>query len=204
MSAQPLDLLGIVFDYIKQYAQVPGAVAAYTDDQIIRGQQNAAILPELTEFCVYTYLRGIRHGTTLEALPDENDAALVEEKVEHLVQVDLYSAEPYTPQESTRERAQALEMISRSGVGARFFESQGAGLSLLYAEDIGLRPGWDDTKNYTACFTTILHIEQNFSIKLTELSFTGLNVRSVPAHDAAGRTNQPGWLLTENVDTDHT
>ena len=91
MSDQPLDLLGIVFDYVKQYAQVPGAVAAYTDDQIVRGQQNTAILPELTEFCVITYLRGLRHGTTLEALPDETDAARVEEKVEHLVQVDLYS-----------------------------------------------------------------------------------------------------------------
>ena len=203
MSNQALDLLGIVFDYVKQYAQVPGTVAAYTDDQIVRGQQNAAILPELTEFCVITYLRGIRHGTTLEAFPDSKDAALLEEKVEHLVQVDLYSAEPYTPQEDTRERAQALEMISRSGVGARFFEAQGAGLSLLFAEDIGLRPGWDDTKNYTACFTTILHIEQNFSVSLTELSFTGTRVRSVPAHDAAGRVNLPGWVQTENVDTDH-
>ena len=196
------DVLGDVYDYVREFAQIAGRVPAYRDDQIVRAQQNAMVMPPDTEFCVLSYLRSVRHGTTAETFPDEQGGVALAETLEHIVQVDIYGAEPFVPGEVTRERAQALELASRSGAGCRFFS--GRGLGLLYADDVAMRPGWDDAKNYTMCYSLTLHLEQAFTITRREDYFTALNVRSVAAHDPDTRPNIPGWLQTENVDTDHT
>lgn len=200
-----VDVLGVVYDFIKTYACAGdgSAPVAYTDDQIIRGVQNATVAPEVTDFAVITHAGTVRHGTTLEGWPDMSGTSVDRELIEHIVQVDLYSAEPYTAQEVTCTRAQYLEMIARSARGVAFFEARG--LSLLYADDLTQRASWDDTKNYTACYSTRLHISEIVTRTTTgDDYFTALNVQSIGAHTPATRTATAGVLWTENVDNNHT
>lgn len=196
-----IDVLGIVFDFVQTFACNPPNVPAYTNEQIIRGQLNATVPPEMTEIASIVHLGTVRHGTTAESLPDNKSLADIQETAEHIVQIDLYSMEPVTPQERTIERAQVLEMIARSHRGADFFK--GTGLQLLYADDVSNSPVWDDTKNYTAHYTMRLHLEQTITRRMQTDYFTGLNVRSAPAHTPEERPAPPGWLQTEPIDKDH-
>lgn len=198
-----VDVLDAVYSFVQAFACATdgGAPLPYADEQIVIGQQNAAVLPpDVTEFCVLTHSATARHGTTIITDTDD-DTATASELVEHTVTVQFYSAEPQTPQYETATRAQMLEMMSRTGKAVTFFRERG--LSLMYAEDVGNTPSWDETKTYTACYSTRLHIEQVLTRDYAEDYFDAVTVRSVDAHSVDTRVNRPGFLQTENVDNNH-
>lgn len=199
------DVLNAVYQFVQAFACATDGDAPlpYADDQIVIGHQNAAVLPPgVTEFCVLSHNSTARHGTTMVMDPaDDDDAAVASELVEHIVTVQFYSAEPQTPQYETAARAQMLEMMSRTARAVSFFRERG--LSLMYADDVSNAPSWDETKTYTACYTTRLHIEQVLSRRYAEDYFDAVIVRSVDAHTADTRVSCPGYLQTENVDNNH-
>lgn len=196
-----IDILGAVYDFVKAYACNGTDVPAYTDNQIIRGVLNASVAPDVTEFAVITHTGTIRHGTTVETLPDAKSNSEIMETVEHIVQVDFYSMEPVTAQEVTINRAQCLEMCARSHHGVTYFKAYN--LDLMYADNVTARPLWDETKNYTSCYTVRLHLSETLHKTVADDYFDAIRVRTVPAHDPDTRPVLPGWIQTEPIDRDH-
>lgn len=208
-----IDILGAVYDFVQTYAWQPSDERSkqYTDEQIVRGIQNAAVLPHDTvEFCVLTLTQTIRHGTNVERYavqvgegeePTYKDQ--YREKLEHIIQIDFCSAEPYQDQEVTAERASIIEMLSRSHIATSFFKTKYNTLNCLYSEDVQNMTRWDDTKNYTSRFSVRLHLEEILLREITSEYFTQIDVKTAPAHAETERENQPGFVLTENVDNLH-
>lgn len=202
------DVMTAVYDFIKAYAYDPddADIPQYADDQIIRAGLNESAAPKAnTEMCIIMHLGTFRHGTNHYRLQNIGTDALrtqVSEKVEHLIQVDMLSAEPLVQQAVTAKRAQIVEMLSRSPIAADFFKSNG--FNILYAEDVTVINQWDETRNYLCRYTLKLHIEQRFEISTPIDYFNKVRVKSVRAHTPETRQNEPGYLLTENVDNNHT
>ena len=204
------DILGAVYDYIKTYAwdATDPDCPQYRDDQIIRGGLNEmAVTKDKMEMCIIYHQHTTRHGTNHYRYLNQgiDDAQFVQgtsEVVEHLIQVDMVSAEPVVRQEVTAKRAQAIEMLSRSPIGTAFFKSRD--LNLISAEDVTVINQWDETKNYLCRYTLKLHLEQRFEISTPIDYFNKVRVKSVRAHTPETRQNEPGYLLTENVDNNHT
>ena len=196
-----IDVIGAVYDFVKAYANNGTDVPAYTGDQIVRGVLNASVAPSVTDFAVITHTGTIRHGTTVETFPDALGKSEMQETVEHVVQVDFYSLEPLTKQEVTINRAQCLEMCARSHHGVTYFKAYS--LDLMYAENVTNKPLWDETKNYTSCYSVRLHLGETLTKTVQDDYFDALRVRTVPAHDPATRPSPEGWLQTEPIDKDH-
>ena len=156
------DILGAVYDYIKTYAWDANDpdCPQYRDDQIIRGGLNEmAVTKDKMEMCIVYHQHVTRHGTNHYRYRNQgtDGAQFVQgtsELVEHLIQVDMVSAEPVVAQEVTAKRAQAIEMLSRSPIGTAFFKSRA--LNLIGAEDVTVINQWDETKNYLCRYT--LHL----------------------------------------------
>lgn len=196
-----IDVMGAVYDFVKEFACNGADVPQYDDRQIVRGVLNASVAPDVTDFAVITHTGTIRHGSTVETFPDTLGKSDMLETVEHIVQVDFYSPEPLTQQEVTINRAQCLEMCARSHHGVTYLKAYH--LDLLYAENVTNRPLWDETKNYTSCYTVRLHIAETLIKSVADDYFDAISVRTVPAHDPATRPSLEGWLQTEPIDKDH-
>ncbi len=66
----------------------------FTESQIIRGWQNSAVSPAGSQdFCVFSELNTIRHGTNEESKIID-DGVVVQETLEHVIQLDFYSLDP--------------------------------------------------------------------------------------------------------------
>lgn len=201
------DVMTAVYDFIKAYAYDPddADIPQYADDQIIRAGLNESAAPKAnTEMCIIMHLGTFRHGTNHYRMQNIGTDALrtqVSEKVEHLIQVDMLSAEPLVQQAVTAKRAQIVEMLSRSPIAADFFKING--FNVLYAEDVTVINQWDDTKNYTARYSVKLRLEEVVTYAANSDYFTRVKVKSVRAHTADTRANEPGYLLTENIDNNH-
>lgn len=197
-----IDVMGAVYDFVKEFACNGTDVPQYEDRQIVRGVLNASVAPEVTDFAVITHTGTIRHGSTVETFPDAQGKSDMLETVEHIVQVDFYSLEPLTKQEFTINRAQCLEMCAGAHHGVTYLKAYN--LDLLYAENVTNRPQWDETKNYTSCYTVRLHIAETLVKSVEDDYFDAISVRTVPAHDPDTRPSPEGWLQTEPIDNDHT
>ena len=94
------DILGAVYDYIKTYAwdATDPDCPQYRDDQIIRGGLNEmAVTKDKMEMCIIYHQHITRHGTNHYRYLNQgiDDAQFVQgtsEVVEHLIQVDMVSA----------------------------------------------------------------------------------------------------------------
>ena len=201
------DVMDAVYDFIKTYAYDANdeSLPQYADDQIIRAGLNEASAPKAkTEMCIIIHLGTIRHGTNHYQLHNPQSDTLREstsELIEHMVQVDMLSAEPLIRQAVTARRAQLVEMIARSPMAVDFFKSKG--FNILFAEDVTVINQWDDTKNYTARYSVKLRLEEVVTYTINSDYFTKVKVKSVRAHTADTRANEPGYLLTENIDNNH-
>lgn len=184
-----IDILGAVYDFVLAYAKSDD-IPAYTEDQIVRGFQNMAAMPSGThEFCTLTLLETQRHGTDHEwyenagtSDPDDMKRHLAE-VLEHVVQLDFCSAEPFVLPQVTQQRANLIELLSGSSAATDFFESiadpdgnKGL-LTCLYAEDVRNLSGWDETKTYTARYMTRLHLQERFEAALPVDYFTEIDIR---------------------------
>ena len=204
-----VDALDAVYDLVKKYAYNPSDTASVqlADDQIIRADLNNAIATDsTTEMCIISHNGTIRHGTNhYDYATDKTDTEKFLEStcelLEHIITIDFLCAEPLQKQEVTAERAQIIELLSRSPKLNDFLKSYG--FSVLYADNVTIVTSWDDTKNYTIKYSVKLHIGQAFIYASESDYFTGLRVRSASAHNPETRVNIPGKLQTECVDNNH-
>lgn len=183
------DILGVVYDFIKAYAWREDDAPQYADSEIIRGWQNTGTLPQgTTQFCVITLLRSERHGAPVN-FPDlsaDHFGATVAALVEHAVQVDFCSAEPFVLPQATKTRADIIQMLAFNYFGVDFFQQADDRLRLMYADNVNDLSFLDPDKLYTARYQTVLHIsEQQYTNFLNVDYFTSVN------------------LHTENVDAHH-
>lgn len=170
-----IDILGAVYDFVLAYAKSDD-IPAYTEDQIVRGFQNMAAMPENThEFCTITLLNTVRHGTNHEFYTntaDNTDETLkqhFQEVLEHVIQLDFCSAEPFVLPQITQARANIIELVAGSNQATDFFENYPDEngnkdlITCLYAEDLQNLTGFDETKTYTARYMVRLHLQERFS-----------------------------------------
>ena len=117
-----IDIPTLVCKFVHEFAKGDG-VPQYGKRQFVQGFQNMANPPCGThEFCTVSLLNSIRHGTgwhhwTNEKTSDpEPFEQHLEAVVEHVVQIDMCSAEPYVLPQVTAERAQILQLVAGSNI----------------------------------------------------------------------------------------
>ncbi len=174
-----LDVLDAVYDFIYAYAKSE-TVQQLTQNQIIRGWQNSAILPShAQDFCVFSELNTLRHGTNEESKVIDNNV-IFRETLEHVIQIDFYSLDPFV----ARERANIIEMLAFSRVATDFFKNFNNSLTCLFAEDVRNLTGLDETKSFLARYQVVIHLEErlNHSIQTDYFTNVSLHIEDVDVH----------------------
>ena len=127
----------LVCKFVHEFAKGDG-VPQYGERQFVQGFQNMANPPCGThEFCTVSLLNSIRHGTgwhhwTNEKTSDpEPFEQHLEAVVEHVVQIDMCSAEPYVLPQVTAERAQILQLVAGSNIATEYATGREAYLSSM-------------------------------------------------------------------------
>lgn len=182
------DPLGVVYQFIRDFAYQEGESSPLSENQVIRGWQNLAYLPkDTTEFCVLTLRDGARQGSNVYQFTDDGEDMNmhVMKNLDLIVQVDFNSAEPYVDPIVTRNRAEIVEQLINSYVGPKYFKDKDENLSVLYAEDVKNLSGLDETKTMTARYMVMLHLSQRIDKHLPIDYFTSVHIK------------------TENVDVHH-
>lgn len=183
------DILGCVYDFVLAVAWRADDVPQLDPGQIIRGWQNTGTLPQgTTEFCVITLLRSTPHGKPVECPQISNDeyTGQIAQLVEHVIQIDFCSAEPFVLPQVTKARADLIMMAAGSRVAAGFFKGISPQLNCMWAEGAADMSFLDNDKIYTARYTCTLH--------LSEIQYS--NVINQPSFNSVR-------LHVENVDTHH-
>ena len=201
-----IDIPTLVCKFVHEFVKGDD-VPQYSKSQIIQGFQNLANPPRGThEFCTVSLLNSIRHGTdwnhwTNEKISDpEPFTQRLEAVIEHMVQVDMCSAEPYVLPQVTAERAQILQLVAGSNIATEYFESATAGkLTCLYAEDAQNLAGFDETKSYTVRYMLRLHLAEKYDAHFANDYFTKIDIKPM-ALDGSDRT-EPGAIHYGEVDT---
>lgn len=182
------DPLGVVYQFVRDFAYQEGESSPLSEDQVIRGWQNSSFLPAgTTEFCVLTLRDGVRQGSNVYRFTDDGDNMImhVKKNIDLSVQIDFNSAEPYIDPIVTRNRAEIVEQLINSYIGPAYFKQKDEDLSVLYAEDVKNLSGFDETKTFTARYMVMLHLSQRIDKHLPIDYFTSVRIK------------------TENVDVHH-
>ena len=201
-----IDIPTLVCKFVHEFAKGDG-VPQYGERQFVQGFQNMANPPRGThEFCTVSLLNSIRHGTgwhhrTNEKTSDpEPFEQHLEAVVEHVVQIDMCSAEPYVLPQVTAERAQILQLVAGSNIATEYFENATGGrLTCLYAEDAQDLAGFDETKSYTRRYMLRLHLAEKYDAHFDSDYFTKIDIKPM-ALDGSDRT-EPGAIHYGEVDT---
>lgn len=181
-NIQPLsqpDVYTAAYDFAQAFA-----LPALPPENIIHGWQNRNHLPETTnEYAVITVLDTKRRGTNVQTFTfnpaTQEDGILVSSTLVICgVQCDFCAND-----DTARQRAQSLELVSRSPMATDFFAPYG--ISPLYAEDVRDLSFVDGSEQFVQRFTVALH-----------LSFWASIAAGVGWFD---RVN----LYTENIDVHH-
>ncbi len=174
------DILGAVYDFVLQHGRT-GEIASLAPEHIIRGWQNYGGLPKgKQEFCVLTLQTVVRHGTNVWRREDDPESAtgLVEtisRLGEALVQADFCASAPNAPEHAPFARAQAIETLARDPFGVEFFRAWG--LSSCYADDVRAIPYPNDQGQWSARYSTTLHLTYWFSLTVPQPGFTRVKPR---------------------------
>ncbi|MDL2315511.1 hypothetical protein LJC59_00310 [Desulfovibrio sp. OttesenSCG-928-A18] len=134
------------------------ALPAMSPHCVIEGWQNRTSLPaDVNEYAVISILHDKQHGTAVEeytwdsSSPDEVGRLEVKGLIELAVQVDFCAEN-----DSARQRARRLAIITRSSIGAQFFNE--CGMSSLYADDARDISFTGDARQFVRRWTTTLHL----------------------------------------------
>lgn len=187
-----IDILEAVYKFILQHAHdEKNGIPVLSENQIVRAWQNYAALPDTTEYVVITYANKIQHGKSqIEDYYDDDSGEFgyrVYGTLEHVVQVDFSSQGPDVDPQLTAARAQIVQILCASPVAPNFFKKFDSKLNLLYCDDIGPGPVFDESQNYQARYVLNLHISQIFSKIINLDYFTEINLKpeNVDAHHPA-------------------
>lgn len=158
-----IDILGVMYDFVRHFTSRNNDLPPYREDQIIRGWQNTGTLPqETTEFCVLTLVNSVRHGkpSNIPLVTDDEYNAQLFSLTEHQIQVDFCSAEPFTMPQATKLRADLLNIAANSYVSSEFLQRINPTLKCLYADDVTNGSFFDADKLYSARYIVQLHISE--------------------------------------------
>jgi len=182
------DVLGAVNDFILAYVWKKDSLPALAQNQIVRGWQNAvsALPADIQEYVVITLLSSERHGTNVhQYIPTKDDGLLnsVSRMAEHMVQADFCCAYPQAGEETARQRAEILEMLTRDRIATVFYEQHG--FSACYAEGLRPMPFQNEAEQWVARYSVTLHLSGWTSAEVPIDFFSNVN------------------LYLENVDVHH-
>lgn len=116
---------------------------------VVPGYLNDQPLPEEADFCIYTPISAIRHGTTIEewSKVKGEDTVDTSEYLEVVCQIDCYSSSPVR----AMKRATTYESMIRSESGVNFLKDYG--IASLYADTPSNLTGILDSGKYQARWT---------------------------------------------------
>lgn len=142
-----------VYEAVRQFVHI-GAVSASAPNiplnAIYQGWQNRSVLPANgNDYAVISIISETQKGTNASAQQDEdlNIYGLFETSV----QVDICA-----DNDSSRQRATSLKMLTRSTIGANFLKS--FGISALHAEDVRDLSFVGDAQQFVRRHMTTLHL----------------------------------------------
>lgn len=149
-------------DFISQFS-TPTLPA----DHILYGQQSGQSLPSDTnDFCVFVPIAQTRSGTNNVQWSEGKDTAIIREYVNIVYQIDFYS------NDITRAemRAQTIETLARSYVGANFFRARK--IDCLYAENVRNLTALLDDSSFTSRWSLEIRLGYNKLVEVSQDYFT--------------------------------
>lgn len=178
-----IDILGAVYDFVLAYAWRDDDCPQLKPDQIVRGWQNSGTLPRQTsEFCVLTLRQSVTHGKPIarRKVTDDDYHRAITKLVDHTVQVDFCSAEPFVLPQVTKLRADLLDAVAYSPEAVEFFQGISPNLNCNYGDGVTDLSYFDGDKLYTARYMVTLHLSeiQNSQLYLKP-SFNRLKIWTV-------------------------
>lgn len=162
-------MLEAVNDFILRYTDV-------VQDNLFRGYQNRATLPQVNDYTMY-YEQGInRIGTNVDEV--RNTETEVYTLREYTINIDFCGDD----QEKLANRAKNLAILSRSMYGCDFFKSYG--ISLSYAEDVQYLPYVDEEQQYIHRYRIVIHLTRWDSVTLPQQTANTVSayIENVDAH----------------------
>ena len=173
-----IDILGLVYDFILKYAQGEG-VPPLKENQIVRGWQNSAVLPNNSEFVIITLLNSYRKGRNIHYNSNDVDYKETLDKLtEHVIQVDFCSNHPTTSTQVTQHRAEILETVASSYISCDFFKKADKRLNFLNCDGVHAFNNIDDTQNITCRYMMTLHITEHVQANLYPQTFVNVNIKT--------------------------
>jgi len=125
---------------------------------VVQGWQNRLVLPPgAGDYAVISILHDKQHGATIEEFqaansdPNAPGLLIIKGLVEVAVQVDFCAED-----DTARQRARRLAIVTRSSIGARFFKDYG--MSALFADDVRDISSESDAEQLIRRWTTTLHL----------------------------------------------
>lgn len=176
--SQP-DVYAAMYNFARVFA-----LPSLAPEHIVRGWQNRSHLPpDTNEYAVITVMQAQRRGSNVQSFnfdpATHDDGTLITaELVQCAVQFDFCADD-----DTARQRAQAVELVSRSALAADFLASYG--IAPLYAEDVRDLSFTDGSDQFVQRFTVTLHVSFWASMDASVSWFDHVN------------------LYVENIDTHH-
>ena len=167
------DILGAVYDFLKTYV--------CPDVDIVRGWQNRASLPNVSEYVVMTLQGHSRHGTNIHTenafTPETGIDETVSMLMEYEVQIDFCGLDEM----AVSQNASICAMLGRDRRAVEFFA--GYGLSGLFADEPRSLPFQDD-QQWVVRYTTTLHLTGWVRKTLHNPAFTSVmwTIENVDVH----------------------
>lgn len=164
-----VDILGAVYSFLVQYLPDIG------DGNIVRGWQNRAALPNVTDYVVLTLLTTKRHGTNVhenqnDKTSDTDIEQIVHMLAEHTVQVDFCGQD----EQIVMGRATQLAALARDGVAVDFLKPYG--ILPLYAEDVRQAPFTNEQRQWETRYIVTWHLECWHDVVIPRPAFTDVNI----------------------------
>lgn len=161
------DVLGAVHDFLQ--AHVTPA-----PQNIVRGWQNRAALPNASAYTVLTLINAPRRGTNVHEWKAPEDGDGIVESVRMLtlyeVQIDFCGLD----ESLVGQQAAQLVMLARDAVAVDFFGARG--LSCLYADDPRSLPFANDAQQWEVRYSVTLRLSGWSNADISRDAFTDVNL----------------------------
>lgn len=148
-----MELLEAVNDYILQYTDV-------AQDNLYRGYQNRATLPQVDDYTMYWQDNAVRIGTNVDVFTDtEVNINALHEKI---VTIDFCGSN----KETVESRAKTLAVLGRSYISCDYFKK--LGFNFNYADDVQYLPFTDENEQWVHRYRIVLHLTEWDKVTLTQ------------------------------------
>lgn len=161
------------------YLAVNDFILQFTDvqqDNLYRGYQNRATLPQINDWTAYYEQEERRIGTNVEEYTDTR--LTIHTYREYTMNIDFCGSN----RDVLAERAKRLAIVGRSTVGCNFFKEYG--ISLNYAEDVRYLPFVDEEQQYIHRYRIVLHLTRWDSVTINQETaiHADVYIENVDAH----------------------